>query len=401
MKIKEFIYHKLINHNKSDKKNYSYKLNIHLFASAITFLLLLLPFIFAQSQQPTEQTVPKGCEVALQLDFGNQSTSNPIGVEQNWKSLSLIGLLASFALLSIMFLIAKALDASSLLARVKTDIIQIFVTAIMLGVLYSVILVFCSVDLTQFGFADASFFDTAGKYFDYAESLALSAYLKMMNSIMYISALSRISVNAPSFLPLGNFVKIGLYTNLLSGTSVALGGLNWFSSLIMLSISLLHGYKVVLYSIQTYFLNLLLPVGVVLRCFSPTRDLGGAFIALALGLWFFYPILFSFSYMIINSPQPVSPPQLDWESSITVTILALGPLTIVPLLGGGAFLLVLSGSLNTAVDMFNSGYIEVGKTLLPVFLLPAINWIILVAIVRELSRAFGQEVDISGLARMI
>lgn len=372
----------------------------HILYLALQLLIILLNPVHAQTNT-NQDNMPNGCEVALLLDFGNQSNS-AIGVEQNWKSLSFIGLLVSLFLLIFAYLIGKSLDSPQLIARAKTDMIQVVVTAIMLGVLYSILLFICSIDASQFGFNFTSFFDGARMYLEYSRASALNAYLKCTNAMMIITGLSTFNINNPNFIDLGAFLHIGVYFKPFAGYGITIGALNWFSSLVQLSYSLITGYIVVLDAIQLYFLNLLLPAGVVLRCFSPTRDLGGVLIAISVGLFFFYPLLFSFSYMIIGQPDPnVGLPDMDWESEINSAVAKSVALSAAPL---GSLITIynsLFGKGGEAIDRLNEAYIATGGVILYVFILPAINWIILIAIVRELSKALGQEVDISGLARMI
>jgi hypothetical protein len=378
--------------------------------SSGAFILFVLLFLFNLSnllsaELISPENLPTGCEVATKLDFGNQT--GPTSAEQNWKSLSFIGLLLSAAFISIIYMIGKAMDAPGLMARAKTDLIQVAVTGIALVLLYGILSGLCTIDAREFGFGFSSFFDGANKYFEYSRASALSAYLSAAKSIMEISALSSISVNSPHFLDFGTFLKIGLYIKPFAGYGVTIGAINWFASLVLLSYSLITGFMIVLNAIQVYFLNLLLPAGVVLRCFSPTRDFGGVLIAISIGLFVFYPILFSFSYMITAIAKnqadltPPSLPDTDWYPQFRVTVAKTLVLSSIPFGNVGIMLNSLSTDGDGVMDDLLDAYGEVGKTILPIYILPAINWIILAAIVRELSRVLGQEVDISGLARMI
>jgi len=370
---------------------------------ALLFLFILSNLLSAELISP--ENLPTGCEVATKLDFGNQT--GPTSAEQNWKSLSFIGLLLSAALVSIIYMIGKAIDAPGLMARAKTDLIQVAVTGIALVLLYGILSGLCTIDAREFGFGFSSFFDGANKYFEYSRASALSAYLSAAKSIMEISALSSISVNSPDFLDFGTFLKIGLYLKPFAGYGVTIGAINWFASLVLLSYSLVTGFMIVLNAIQVYFLNLLLPTGIVLRCFSPTRDFGGVIIAISIGLFVFYPILFSFSYMIVSIKEnkadltPPSLPDTDWSTKVDWAVAKILIYSSIPFGNVGIMLNSLSTDGDRVMDDLLDAYGEVSKTILPIYILPAINWIILAAIVRELSRVLGQEVDISGLARMI
>ena len=367
--------------------------------------ILLASFVFlffaSISNAQSNSSVPTGCQVALQLDFGGESGQT--GIEQNWKSLSVIGLLLSGAFISLIYMIGKAMDSPTLVSRAKTDIIQVMVTAILLIFLYSLLSVICSIDGKQFGLKFSSIFDGAENYFEYARLMGLSAYLKSTNSIMTLTGLSTLVLTVPDAIALGSFAKIGLFLKVFGGYNIPIGALNWLASLVMLSISLMKGYVVVLNAIELNFLNLLFPAGIVMRCFSPTRDFGGVLISLSLGLFLFFPFMFSFSYMILGQPDPsqVSMPSMNWYSKIIGQFVTFQAATIVPFLIFAVLPDKIYSMGTVAASMLSDSFSAIGATLLPVFILPALNWIILAALVRELSKALGQEVDISGLARMI
>ncbi len=367
----------------------------------LLFSLMLLSSFSSTLFAQEEPLVPTGCEVALKLDFGGEGGQTD--VEQNWKSLSLLGLLLSFAFVSLIYMIGKAMDSPSLVSRAKTDLVQVAVTAILLVFLYSFLAVICSIDGTQFGLKFSSFFEGADKYFEYGRMVALKAYFESTNSIMTLTGLATFSVISPDSIPLGNFIKLGVFLKPFAGYNIPIGALNWLAGLVMLSTSLMKGFSVVLNAISLNFLNLLFPAGIMMRCFSPTRDFGGVLISLSLGLFLFFPMLFSFSYMIIGQPDPtaVSLPSMDWYSTIIGQFITFQAATTVPFL---LFVVMPDKIFNMgtfATDLLFDSFSVIGSTLLTVFILPALNWIILASIVRELSKALGQEVDVSGLARMI
>ena len=397
----------LMNKRKVIRLENEKSISFSVFSNSLCYIMFVLFLILSLSnllnaQAVNPENLPTGCEVATKLDFGNQSSAT--SVEQNWKSLSFIGLLLSSALISIIYMIGKAMDAPGLMARAKTDLIQVAVTGIALVLLYGILSGLCAIDAREFGFSFSSFFDGANKYFEYSRALALETYLKATNSIMLITGLSTFNINSPDFIDFGTFFKIGIFLKPYAGYGVVIGAINWFASLVLLSYSLITGFMVVLDAIQIYFLNLLLPAGVVLRCFSPTRDFGGVIIAISIGLFIFYPILFSFSYIILGKGQELVPPSLpdmDWNTKINKAVAKAIVFSTIPFANVGTILNALSTGGNMAIDELLNAYVSVGDTLLPIYILPAINWIILVSIVRELSRVLGQEVDISGLARMI
>jgi hypothetical protein len=353
-------------------------------------LMLLAVSVYAQS----------ACDVVNKLDFNQPSSPTDSG--NNWKTLCLAGLLISSFIISLMYMLGKAMDNPALLNRARTDINQVIITAAMLVVFAALMNALCALDGTAFGLKTVSLFDSARSYFAYAQSVAFNSYIDTTNSIMLLSGLASLYVNSADAIPIGLYIKMGLALRPFSGFSAALGALNFVSNLTMLSVAMTSGYITILNVIQTWFLNLMLPAGVVMRCFTPTRDFGGVLISLAVGLFVFYPLLFGLSYLLLGQPDPVGMPSSEgWFEPIIGQLAIFTASSVIP------FGLVASvlGQLLTMGDLAGervaTSFGNVGASLLPVFILPAINWIVLVGIVKGISRAMGEEVDISSLARLI
>jgi hypothetical protein len=98
---------------------------------------------------------------------------------------------------------------------------------------------------------------------------------------------------------------------------------------------------------------------------------------------------------------PPSLPDMDWSTKVDWAVAKTLVFSSIPFGNVGIMLISLSTDGDRVMDDLLDAYGKVGKTILPIYILPAINWIILAALVRELSKVLGQEVDISGLARMI
>jgi len=340
------------------------------------------------------------CDAATSLDFRN-GAQGPAAFGNNWKTWSIIALTTSGFLIALTYMLGMALENIPLLNRAKTDLNQFFATVIILAVFYGFVSSICSINTTQFGLSGPTLFDSAKSYFRYAESLSFAAYQSDMDAMMYISAVSSLYVGSAAMIPLGTLLTIQLSVRPFSGYSVMNGVLQFLSNAVSLSVALSTGYGVILDAIQGWFLNLLLPIGVVLRCFTPTRDFGGVLMSISIGLFIFYPLMFSLSYLMLGTPGPVS---VQNESLLMPMLSLLGLFTaaaIIPFgvvgLIGYQFTLVSSVAATKAGTALGS----IGGLVLPVFVLPAINWIIIVMLVRSLSKSMGEEVDISALSRMV
>jgi hypothetical protein len=154
-----------------------------------------------------------------------------------------------------------------------------------------------------------------------------------------------------------------------------------------------------------------LPIGILLRSFTPTRRIGGTIIGLVLGLVLVYPYLIVLNgYMIF----PMHPFQIDyytssigdlvglaWEplgefqlQSLSLSGAVLGVFSFLKIIIGGIF-----GTIFGVYLAFMMRTVAVGF-LIGLFF-PALNMLALVTVIRYLTKAFGEEIDVSNLSRMI
>ncbi|MDE1855976.1 MAG: hypothetical protein KGH49_01940 [Candidatus Micrarchaeota archaeon] len=138
----------------------------------------------------------------------------------------------------------------------------------------------------------------------------------------------------------------------------------------------------------------ILPIGLILRSFYPTRKLGGFFIAMAIGTYVVLPLSYVFNATLINSYSDLNSTNLDQISSSATSI--GGQLTgatsanqingIFPSISGALQSVV--GQLDQALSGIMLG---VSKLIMQVFILPAFSLIITAISVRELSELLGSE----------
>ncbi len=355
----------------------------------ILFILLLISLSFAANS----------CDVAIKLDFAGTS-GDPTAVNANWKTWSIIGLFISTGIISLVYMFGKISENAALLNRARTDFVQVIATSVLLLLFYSFLTAACNLDLRQFGVNANTMFDAAKLYFEFARDKALFSYNEAVNSIMLVSGLSSMFVNTQT-LPAGFVISLSIADNPFVGFQVVLGALQFITNLTMLQVAIATGYLDIFTVIEQHLLNFLLPTGVILRCFTPTREFGGVLIAVAIGLFIFYPLMFALSYSLI---QDKGIPQLE-ESGWFATIIGVGAsfaaFSILPFMVLILIPIELAFVGEIGANAISSAIGAAGSSLLPVFILPAINWIVIVAFVRNLSRILGEEVDISSLSRLI
>jgi len=358
---------------------------------ALAFIICLSGISFADA-----------CSIATELNFSD--VAGPTSIGSNWKTLSGLGILISIVLAAIIFMVGKMLESLEIQNRARNDLMQTLITIVILVVFSAAVLMMCNFNAKQFGLPDGNLFTMSKKYFSYATSVAASAYIKTLNAIMFTSALSSIYFSSPIYSYM--FFQSSVSGTPLAGLSAVVGPMQLMMNFVMMQVIAASSYDSIFTIIETYFLNLFLPFGVVLRCFTITRPLGGVLISISIGMFLFYPLLFSFAYLLFLDPSggypaEASVPSADWESRVTDEYMVMLPFTFVP---GGYFAYFSARSWEMeqqAADRFIGAMATTGDAALKIFIVPAIMWIVLAMIIRDMSRALGEEVDISSLSRMI
>jgi hypothetical protein len=358
---------------------------------ALAFIVCLAGLSFADA-----------CSVAADLDFS--SAAGPTSLGSNWKTLSGLGILISVVLAAIVFMVGKMLESPEIQNRARSDLMQTVITIVILAIFSLAVLTMCNFNAKQFGLPDGNLFNVSKRYFSYASSISEAAYIKTLNTVMFTSALSSIYFSSPIY----SYMFFSTYAsgNPLAGLSAVIGAMQLMMNFVMMQVIAASSYNSIFTIIETYFLNLFLPLGVVLRCFTPTRSLGGILIAIAIGMFLFYPLLFSFAFLMFldssgSFPADVATPSADWESGVTAEYITVLPFTLVP---GGyfAYFAARAGAMEGQVaNRFIDAMATTGDAALKIFIVPAIMWIVLAMVIRDMSRALGEEVDVSALSRLI
>jgi len=342
---------------------------------AALFILFLSPNMFATSS----------CDI---------SSSFTPGQPGSWLFWSVAGIGISAIIASIIFMAGKVLEKPELMSRSKTDLTQIIATVVILVVFSSAVIFMCNIGTGSLGFkTNTTLFAAARGYFDYQYSLTAKEYADTANAIMSVSAFSSIYGG-------GGWGMVTISMSPFSGLATLLSSLQYIMNMVMLQISIAHAQRVILTVIESVFLTYLLPAGLVLRCFTPTRELGGILISLAVGLFLFYPLMFAMSYLITGENAPVGIPGSTWYNDVIRTgIVLVGEYILAgPLVSVVTNIATVLAIVNPQVV---SSIFGLGKVMLVVFILPAIDWIIIAALIRDVSKIMGEEVDVSTLARLI
>lgn len=154
-------------------------------------------------------------------------------------------------------------------------------------------------------------------------------------------------------------------------------------------------------------LSLILPVGLILRSFYPTRKLGGFLVAISIGLYVVLPLSYVFNIMLVNSySAAMTSPNIGQitlnASDVQNSLFAFGSIT------NSSKLTSISSGISGLVSSFAGGVSGAINDLLSAvsyfivytFVLPAFSLIITGISIREFSEIFGSEAHF-GMLKML
>lgn len=341
-----------------------------------------------------------------------------------WEFTALAGaaLMTSVAILAFLYIWASLFRNQQMNAYVKQELFEVLVTAVLVLFLMSAVTAMSTLKVSSFlpsnllpaGVAtDTTVYAATAGYYERVDS-DMSGWLNMNYVInMYIDQIASVT---PYARPLG----VGLVASPMAGLASPIKQLLYNMS-VALSVAFILNYaqlNVYIFALQG-FLKYYLPLGIFLRCFTPTRKIGGTLIGVAVAFLFVFPALSTITYSMFyhGSDGPLltfNQMAVDFfgtggafqqkfssffrgnftsagEGLIDLMSGVLGGLgQLFETLIGGIFLTVLLLPIATVSWAFAIG-----------FVIPAFNTIIFIQAAKILSRSFGEEVDISSLTRLI
>lgn len=332
-----------------------------------------------------------------------------------WQGLALIALVISYLIVSLYYMIGKMISSPVVEAKAKNEFYQTFMTTIMAAFLVGMVPVLCAFNLRDVGIRmDGNLFYVAEFYVTWVVHKAMLVLSQVIDWNHIVSIASSLGMGRTVY-------GVSITNSPLSGFSALTNVVNILMSSTMIAVLVAFAQLVVLKFIYAGMFNILLPVGIICRSFSFTREFGGALIAIAVGFFLFYPLLLNVDYFIIGQPTEMPEDAADMSGAINVMDLSIdmltsigvkmlgelagsiGPAAVVGAVAGMVtdimvVIIVVNRVIEIYIELVTSG---VAAIFISAFLLPALNGIVLVSTVRDLSRLLGTETDISTLTRMI
>lgn len=342
----------------------------------------------------------------------------------SWESVAMLALMTSVAILAFLYIFSVLFRNDNLKNFVKLEISELFITGILVIMLVTGIPgiakltygSFVSVppeDMPEGVTADSNIFNVTETYFNEVGT-DMGQWLEL-NYILGVYVDSMASVT-PYARPLG----VGLVASPLAGLASPFKQLLYNMS-VALSIAYVINYAqlyVFLFSLQGS-LHYYIPLGIILRSFTPTRRIGGALIGLGLAFIFIFPMLYSFDHMMFYSKD--NSPMVTFRGFITSQVddpsglfskggkmdtfyrenysTGLIDLVTESIAGLGRLFNAVIGKFFTLLMVFPLS--TIGRAFALGFILPAFNTMLMIQATKYISKAIGEEVDISTLTRLI
>lgn len=354
------------------------------------------------------------------------------GLLPGWQATLGIALIASVMILVFIYILGVLLRNQNTISFVKLELYEVVFSVILAGMIVSAVSIMGSLKVStiflpsfpasQLHAPGAGLYEATQQY-----------YIDVSNKIvgwMAADYLFGIWIdNLASATPYSRPLGVGLVAAPLAGFASPLKQIIYnVNSALAIGFILNTAQRLVFEFAVFGFLNFYLPLGILLRSFTPTRRIGGMLIALGLGFLFILPFVTILDAQIVLGPN--SPMigldeaifgvqgsggeriggimRLRFQSHISDSGTAqqvtgftdyLWNFTIGALLKAGSFFQNAIGELFAYAFLLPLSI--VGMAFAVGYLLPALNVLILVQSVKYMSQSLGEEIDITTLTRMI
>jgi len=226
-----------------------------------------------------------------------------------WQPLAILIILICYFAISIVYMVGRSFGMPTLVGWAKAETVQVTATAFLLA---AIVLLVAFIDFEMFPAlnsvygntrvlpddkpitapnyddpgSDHTVFDEARAYLGSRAIVITRFFSLMFIEYSWIAMLAGTSMN----LRLGSLG--GGAVQVFQFYKVIIDVIQTVLKLISGAVTLYFSQYIMLSVVEKSFLQVFLPLGLGMRCFSFTRKIGGAFIAIALGFYIFYPLMF-------------------------------------------------------------------------------------------------------------
>lgn len=354
------------------------------------------------------------------LEINNLVCGTQVLPTEGWAISAGLALLTSTMILMLLYLASILFKNEQFKAFIKFEFFELLATLALILVLVALVQGVCNLNVNAIIPTTGSFwsgltiYEATQEYFIELER-TFAAWMTMNYLINF--HLDQMASVTPYSRPLG----IGMVSAPLAGFAspfkqIAYNSMTGLAIAVIINDAMMLVYESALYA----FLEFYLPIGIVLRSFTPTRRIGGTLIAMAIGFLLIFPMTIVISGVMFLDPthgdtvafrDQLMPywtnADITGRASTYITNLTLDSFIeqLWDFIAGG-FL----GAIGELISMMIGTFITalfliplstIAKAFAVGYVMPAFNILILVQTVKHLSKSIGEEIDITSLTRMI
>ncbi|MEM3555920.1 MAG: hypothetical protein QXF56_04350 [Candidatus Micrarchaeia archaeon] len=298
----------------------------------------------------------------------------------NWQSLSILAASTVFLVAAFVYTLGHVLVHRKVTLWAKEQMEEAILAMAITIFVIGFVSFLCSLDLNTLGIDtgctgdNCNMINVAFGYLSDFYSTIMTGYVTVAGLNAVMSSVATMTIGkAPG--------GVGVMISPLAVFSDISSSLTMAMIVLMTSAIMVLTQMVLLKMMESLFV-ILFPIGVLLRSFGATRGFGGGLIALAIGFFFFYPLLAVLFYGAVLGDV-----QMSYEGmSDSFKESGLSPTDP-------------SWFTGNPLSEFFVGFI--GKTIVGAIFMPLVMFMILISFVKGLSYALGEEVDVSNLTRLI
>ena len=252
-------------------------------AKPLAFALLLLSFApFASATVPTVSPV--------------------LG---DWLPVAGAALLVSFLLVALAYMIGMGFRYHQVEQWAKVEFWEAMLTLLMVAVIFFFAQVLTDI---SYGLAGGDHFSAAFNYLNLMRTALLSTWMSLLLTMEGFGFASAFSFTFFLFIPLiptqfpttWVYIRTGTTLSLAAGFGAILQGLSAPLYMVYFAIFANMAQDVLLHFAKNNMLKVFLPLGVLFRAFPLTRKIGGTVIAMALALYFVFPLSLAINVYIFQ-----------------------------------------------------------------------------------------------------
>ncbi len=350
-----------------------------------------------------------------------------------WRSIAILALVVSSVLMAFLYFFSVLFRNDGLKNFVRLEYTELFVSALLVIAIVGLISLVSNMGIGSLIPSssmppgvnpDSNIYNLTESYFNEVGE-DMGVWLEM-NYILTVYVDSYASVT-PYARPMG----VGLVASPLAGLASPFKTLlNNMSSALAVAYIINYAQLYVFLFTLAASLYYFIPLGLILRCFSPTRRLGGSLIGLGVSFLLVFPILYCLNYMMFYSDD--TSPMITFRSFINQKFASTAKDYASPnedISDANKFGDVLDDPFKKNytpgfIDLLSSGLGGIGQiftsiignffTLLMVlplatigrafaigFIMPVFDIMLLVQATKSLSKGLGEELDVSALTRLV